>query len=105
MASGEFNSPRGVAGHSPLHMYTMKAILSLLLVASALGNAFAEEPSKLARAAFEECSASSQAGMRECLLTKVNDSSTALKQAEDQARQTLRRWGEDSRYANLAQRS
>jgi len=55
-----------------------------------------------ARALREACSAYSQAGMRECLEKKVDDSRNALKRAEDQVASTLSNWDDDPKYVNLA---
>jgi uncharacterized protein YecT (DUF1311 family) len=83
-------------------MCPMRIVLSCLLAAASPGSAFAQEPVPPARAALEECGRLSQAGMRECLLKKVNDSRSALAQAEEQVRQAVGRWDSESRSANLA---
>ena len=54
------------------------------------------------REMYEECSAFSQAGMRDCLATKAKSSRKALQQAEANAAKTLSQWDEDSKYANQA---
>ncbi|MFC5475003.1 lysozyme inhibitor LprI family protein [Paraherbaspirillum soli] len=54
------------------------------------------------RAAREECSAYSQAGMRECLAKKANASAAELSKAENKVRRTLAKWDEDTKYVNLA---
>lgn len=50
------------------------------------------------RALREECSASSQPGMRGCLAKKVEISQTALKQAEEKMANAIAKWDEDSKY-------
>ncbi|WP_233799756.1 lysozyme inhibitor LprI family protein [Paraburkholderia sp. HP33-1] len=50
----------------------------------------------------EECSAFSQAGMRDCLAEKAKNSQTALRQAEEKMAGALSKWDEDSRYVNEA---
>lgn len=54
------------------------------------------------RAAREECSAYSQAGMRECLEKKANASAAELKKVEHKVSKTLEKWDEDTKYINLA---
>jgi hypothetical protein len=54
------------------------------------------------RAMREECSAFSQAGMRDCLAKKAESSQSALRQAEDNATSTLSKWDEDKKYINHA---
>jgi hypothetical protein len=54
------------------------------------------------RAAREECSAYSQAGMRDCLAEKARASEIALKRAEGKARSKLGKWIEDAKYVSLA---
>lgn len=50
----------------------------------------------------EECSAYSEAGMRDCLAAKVRESQHALKQAEERVSAALSKWDEDAKYINLA---
>lgn len=52
--------------------------------------------------ALEECAAFSQAGMRECLAKKSNESAAALKQAERKAATVLSKWDDDAKYIALA---
>lgn len=54
------------------------------------------------RALRETCGAFSQAGMRECLVAKVDESRKALKTAETQASGRLAGWDEDPNYVKLA---
>ncbi len=54
------------------------------------------------RALREECSAFSQAGMRDCLAKKAQDSQKALQQSEEKAASILSQWDEDDRYINQA---
>lgn len=55
-----------------------------------------------ARSVLEECSAYSQAGMRDCLANKSRESAKELRQAEDKAIGTLSKWDEDAKYIALA---
>jgi hypothetical protein len=55
-----------------------------------------------AHALREECSAFSQAGMRDCLAKKANESRESLKRAEENADNVLSRWDEDQKYINSA---
>lgn len=54
------------------------------------------------RALREECSAFSQAGMRDCLVKTAETSQKALRQAEEMVAGTLSKWDEDSKYVSLA---
>jgi uncharacterized protein YecT (DUF1311 family) len=54
------------------------------------------------RALREECSAFSQAGMRDCLAKKADESQKALKQIEDNVVSVLSKWDEDNKYISLA---
>ena len=54
------------------------------------------------RALREECSALSQAGMRDCLAKKAETSQEALRQAEKKVAGTLSKWDEDRKYINQA---
>ncbi|WP_241754463.1 lysozyme inhibitor LprI family protein [Cupriavidus basilensis] len=54
------------------------------------------------RALREECSAFSQAGMRDCLAKNAQDSQKALRNIEEEAVSALSRWDEESRYVSQA---
>ncbi|NUE67574.1 lysozyme inhibitor LprI family protein [Snodgrassella sp. ESL0253] len=54
------------------------------------------------RALREECSAFSQAGMRECLKKEAVKSQKALQMAEKKALNTLSKWDEKPKYISLA---
>lgn len=54
------------------------------------------------RALREECSAFSEAGMRDCLTEKSKRSQKALSQAEEKVAYTLSRWDEDSKLIQRA---
>ncbi|MGF6550540.1 lysozyme inhibitor LprI family protein [Paraburkholderia atlantica] len=54
------------------------------------------------RALREECSAFSQAGMRDCLAEKAEASRKALRRAEEKMAGTLSKWDEDDKYVNQA---
>jgi len=54
------------------------------------------------RAMREECSAFSQAGMRDCLLKMAADSQDDLRQARNHAISILSKWDEDVQYASRA---
>lgn len=73
-------------------------VLSLAVVAHSAG------ASKLSteQSALEECKAYSQAKLRQCLMRKSRDSTTALKRAEDQMLAAISKWDEDERYVTPA---
>ena len=50
----------------------------------------------------EECSAFSQAGMRDCLTKKVAESQKTLMRAEERVVSTLSNWDEDKKYIDEA---
>lgn len=52
----------------------------------------------------EECSANSQAGIRECLERQVVASEQAIRDAEGNVKNALGRWDEDKKYADLARK-
>lgn len=54
------------------------------------------------RALREECSAFSEAGMRQCLADKAERSQKALQQAESQMLSALSSWDEDGKYIHRA---
>lgn len=76
--------------------FWLAAYLSLPAFAASAAPAFSE------RAFREECSAFSQAGMRDCLAKKAEDSQKALRQAEEKVANTLLKWDEDAKYINQA---
>lgn len=84
-------------------MHTMRfialclAVSSPLLANAALSNVVQDE-----RAIREECSAHSQAGMRDCLAKKANESEKALKHVENKVNSALFKWDEDAKYIGLA---
>ena len=84
-------------------MRTMKLIgfcLAAYLPVWALAAATA--PALGERALREECSAFSQAGMRDCLARKAESSQKALRQADEKVANTLSKWDEDNKYVNQA---
>ncbi|MCZ2134191.1 MAG: DUF1311 domain-containing protein [Burkholderiales bacterium] len=80
------------------------AALSFMFLASGWVHAAPDGATQIQseREMYEECSAFSQAGMRECLAEKAKGSLEALQQAEANAAKTLSQWDEDSKYANQA---
>ncbi len=54
------------------------------------------------RALREECSAFSQAGIRDCLAKKAESSQKALRQAEGKVAGILSKWDEDMKYISQA---
>lgn len=87
-------------------MRTLTAISFVLLITAPnlVRDTSAESTVQAGRAVLEECSAYSQAGIRECLAKKVNESATSLKQAENEAQTAVSRWDEDARYIVVAER-
>ncbi|WP_216819966.1 lysozyme inhibitor LprI family protein [Zoogloea sp. LCSB751] len=54
------------------------------------------------RSIREECGAFSQAGMRDCLAKKADESAKALMRAEQDAVGVLSQWDDDRKYVGLA---
>lgn len=78
----------------------MKAfVLFVALVAAPCGLMAADMQTS---SVLEECSAYSQAGMRECLAKKSRESASSLKQAESKVVAALSKWDEDEKYIALA---
>ena len=83
-------------------MYTMNKWFYCVLITTIINvNAWAEDVQD-ERAAREECSAFSQAGMRECLEKKASASATELKKVEHQVSKTFGKWIHDTQYINLS---
>lgn len=59
-------------------------------------------PALSERALREECSVFSEAGMRDCLAKKAENSQKALRQAEGKVAGTLPKWDEDMKYVSQA---
>lgn len=59
-------------------------------------------PGQSERTFRQECSAYSQAGMRDCLAQKARSSEQALKEAEKIVTAVLSKWDEDEKYVALA---
>ena len=73
-------------------------MLSLpLLSSAALGHAVQTE-----KELYEECSAYSQAGMKDCLAKKAGDSQRSLMQAEGDVLAVLKKWDEDNKYVHAS---
>ena len=70
--------------------------LALSLPVLALAASMTTVPDE--RALREECSAFSQAGMRDCLAKKAEESQKALRQAEEKVADALTQWDEDDKY-------
>lgn len=84
-------------------MRPMKLILVCLTALLPLSTlAASTDPVVGERALREECSAFSQAGMRDCLVKTAETSQKALRQAEEMVAGTLSKWDEDSKYVSLA---
>lgn len=84
-------------------MRTMKLIgfcLAASLPALALATSTNSVPDE--RALREECSAFSQAGMRDCLAQKAKDGQEALRQAEEMVAGMISKWDEDQKYLDIA---
>lgn len=84
-------------------MYAMKLIgfcLAAYFPVSVLAASMA--PVLGERALREECSEFSQAGMRDCLTKKAENSQKLLRQAEEKVASTLSKWDEDHKYVNQA---
>lgn len=54
------------------------------------------------RTLLDECSAFSQAGMRDCLSKKAQASHKILRQVEEKAASILSNWDDDNKYVNQA---
>ena len=83
-------------------MRAVKLIGFCIVVCSSLSALAATSPAVVLgeRALREECSAFSEAGMRECLAKKVDKSQKTLQQAEKQAAGVLAKWDEEHQYIN-----
>jgi uncharacterized protein YecT (DUF1311 family) len=84
-------------------MYSIKRIgISLAVFLPQLVFAATTTAVPDARALREECSAFSQAGMRDCLAKKESESQESLRRAEENAVTVLSRWDEDENYIRSA---
>ena len=80
-------------------MYAIKRIaLLFILLSPALAGAASGVTVQTEREMYEECSAFSQAGMRECLAKKAEDSQRTLRQAEKKVVSALSKWDEYDIY-------
>lgn len=71
------------------------ALICALAASALAGTAWAND-------ALDECSAYSQAGMRDCLVKKVHESEATLKQAENKVANMLSKWDEDAKHIAAA---
>ncbi|HEY9097266.1 MAG TPA: lysozyme inhibitor LprI family protein [Thiobacillus sp.] len=78
-----------------INLYAACSLLMLVGATSA-------DPIQDERSARDECSAYSQAGMRDCLEKKLRESEKSLKQAEDNANSALCKWDEDAKQVSAA---
>jgi len=84
-------------------MHTLIAVLFfIVLSAQVLVGAASAGTVQDERAAREECSTYSQAGMRDCLAKKAHDSEKAVRQAQEKAISALSQWDEDAKYVALS---
>ncbi|APA85966.1 DUF1311 domain-containing protein [Paraburkholderia sprentiae WSM5005] len=84
-------------------MHTIKLIcFGLAACLPTMVPAAATAPVASEKALREECSAFSQAGMRDCLAEKAEASQKALRRAEQKMAGTLSKWDEDNKYVNQA---
>ena len=85
-------------------MRTIRKLIGLGLAIFFSAIAFAASTTAVfdERALREECSAFSEAGMRDCLTEKSKKSQKALSQAEEKVVDTLSKWDEDSKFLQLA---
>ncbi|GAB2851696.1 DUF1311 domain-containing protein [Pseudoduganella ginsengisoli] len=79
-------------------MRALIAAASLIFSAPLL----AAPPLPAERALREECSAFSEAGMRDCLVHHAAQSAKVLKQAEESASAALAKWDEDAKFVRAA---
>lgn len=79
-----------------------RKLLCLLLLAGLPASAFAAStvPVSGERALRDECSAYSEAGMRDCLARKADDSQKLLRQADRKVADIISTWDVDSQYVN-----
>ncbi len=86
-----------------LTLSVKSVIAALAICAPALAIA-ATPPAVLGELALrEECSASSQADMRQCMEQHAMKSQQTLRHAEDRVAEALKNWDEDKKYAEQAQ--
>jgi Lysozyme inhibitor LprI len=76
----------------------MNRVAGALFVLAALSCIASAKDASDARGLREQCSAESQAGMRDCLAQHVQASASKLSQAEAQARRQIDQWDEDAKY-------
>lgn len=100
------NRPQGHANlscdaaldHGGLRRIARAALFASVLLAV---QARAAEPARPVDAA-DDCSAFSQAGIRECLAKKAADSAATLKKAEAKAADAISSWDENAKYVKVA---
>jgi len=78
--------------------------LGLAVSLSAVAASNSRFPAQSERTFRDECSAYSEAGMRDCLAKKAHESEQALKQAEKDVSAVLSKWDEDTKYINFAKK-
>jgi len=78
------------------------AMLFIALSMQTFADAASAETVQDERAVREECSAYSQAEMRDCLAKKAHDSERAVRQAEEKVISALSEWDEDAKYIALS---
>lgn len=84
-------------------MRTLKLVgCGMAALLPALAPAASAAPAAGERALREECSAASQAEMRDCLAKKAESSRRALRQAEENVASILSKWDEDSKFVGQA---
>jgi len=83
-------------------LVTLMTVAGLASLTPRLGNATSPPPVLNEHDLREACSALSQAGMRDCLARKVEESQANLKRAEKDVYSRLSKWDESSRYARMA---
>lgn len=77
-------------------------LIAKLIIAASMLLAVQASAAERAEGAAEACSEFSQAGLRDCVAKKLNDSTALLKQAEAAALATISKWDEDAKYIKLA---
>ncbi len=80
----------------------LKPLAFCLLALASLTRAMATDKVRTERDLYVVCSADSQAGMRDCLARKADESVKALAAAQEAVAETLGKWDEERQYVDHA---
>ncbi|MGB3430256.1 lysozyme inhibitor LprI family protein [Achromobacter sp.] len=83
-------------------MRPLKPLALCVLALAPLAAAMAADKAQTEQELYEACSGDSQAGMRDCLSRKADESVKALTAAQKEAAEALGKWDEDRQYVDHA---